>query len=66
MAEKGEYNAHCAMYGYKKAEDNIHKLVIHEETGKIVHEIFEMMASGITPLKIARLLNQRGVPAPSE
>lgn len=62
MAEKGEYNAHCAMYGYKKADDNIHQLVIHEETGKIVHEIFEMMASGITPLKIARLLNQRGVP----
>lgn len=54
MAEKGEYNAHCAMYGYKKADDNIHQLVIHEETGKIVHEIFEMMASGITPLTIAK------------
>ena len=66
MAEKGEYNAHCALYGYKKSEGNIHKLAIHEETGKIVREIFEMMASGISPRKIARILNQRGIPAPSK
>ncbi len=65
MAEKGEYNAHCALYGYKKSEGNIHKLAIHEETGKTVREIFEMMASGISPRKIARILNQRGIPAPS-
>ena len=66
MAEKGEYNAHCALYGYKKADGDIHKLAIHEETGKIVREIFEMMASGVSTLKIARLLNQRGIPAPSK
>ena len=66
MAEKGEYNAHCAMYGYKKAEDNVHQLIIHEETGKIVKEIFELVASGVSPLKVAKMLNERGVPAPSE
>lgn len=66
MAEKGEYNAHCAMYGYKKAEDNVHQLVIHEETGKIVKEIFELVASGLSPLKVAKILNERGIPAPSE
>lgn len=66
MAEKGEYNAHCAMYGYKKADDNVHQLVIHEETGKIVKEIFELVASGVSPLKVAKMLNERGVPAPSE
>lgn len=37
-----------------------------EETGKVVREIFELMASGISPIKIARLLNQRGIPAPSK
>ncbi len=66
MAEKGEYNAHCAMYGYKKAEDNVHQLVVHEEAGKIVKEIFELVASGLSPLKVAKLLNERGVPAPSK
>lgn len=66
MAEKGEYNAHCALYGYKKAEDNIHQLVVHEKTGKIVKEIFELVASGISPLNVARILNERGIPAPSE
>lgn len=66
MAEKGEYNAHCAMYGYKKAEDNVHRLVIHEESGKIVKEIFELVASGLSPLKVAQMLNERKIPAPSE
>jgi len=37
-----------------------------EETGKVVREIFDLMASGISPIKIARLLNQRGIPAPSK
>ena len=66
MAEKGEYNAPNAMYGYMKAEDNVHQLVVHEETGKIVKEIFELVASGLSPLKVAKILNERGVPAPSE
>ncbi len=66
MAEKGEYNAPCAIYGYKKAPDNIHKLVIHEITGKIVKEIFEFVASGVQPIKVAKMLNERGEPAPSE
>ncbi len=65
MAEEGKYNACCALYGYKKAEGDIHQLVIHEETGEVVREIFGLMASGISPVKIARLLNQRGIPAPS-
>ena len=66
MAEKGEYNASNAMYGYRKAEDNVHQLVIHEEAGKIVKEIFELVASGLSPLKVAKILNERGVLPPSE
>lgn len=66
MAEKGEYNAPNAMYGYRKAEDNVHQLVIHEEAGKIVREIFELVASGLSPLKVAKILNERGVLPPSE
>lgn len=66
MAEKGEYNAPNAMYGYRKADDNVHQLVVHEETGKIVKEIFELVASGVSTLNVAKLLNERGISAPSE
>lgn len=66
MAEKGEYNAPNAMYGYRKADDNVHQLIVHEETGQIVREIFELVASGLSPLKVAKILNERGVLPPSE
>lgn len=66
MAEKGEYNAPNAMYGYKKADDNVHQLVIHEESANIVKEIFELAASGLSPLGVAKILNERGVLPPSE
>ena len=66
MAEKGEYNAPNAMYGYRKANDNVQQLVVHEETGKIVKEIFELVASGVSTLNVAKLLNERGFSAPSE
>ena len=66
MAEKGEYNAACVLYGYQKAADNIHQLVISKEAGSVVREIFSMAASGMSPIRIARLLNEKGIPAPSE
>lgn len=66
MAENGEYNAGFTLYGYKKAPDDRHKLVIDEETAPIVREIFSMKLSGIGTTHIAKCLNDRGVPCPSE
>lgn len=66
MAEKGEYNAHCALYGYKKDKADKHKLVIHEETGKVVKSIFDMMIAGMSTMQIAKLLNEKGINCPSE
>ncbi|MDE6056015.1 MAG: recombinase family protein, partial [Lachnospiraceae bacterium] len=66
MAEKGEYNATFTMYGYRRDRGSIHQLVIHEETGEVVREIFSLAASGMSPLKIAQLLNEKGIPSPSE
>lgn len=65
-AEQGEYRASYVLYGYQKAKENKHQLVIHEKNGKIVREIFELAVSGISSLKIAKMLNERGVLAPSE
>ena len=66
MAEKGEYNATFTMYGYRCECGSIHQLAIDEETGETVREIFSLAASGMSPLKIARLLNEKGTPSPSE
>lgn len=66
MAENGEYNASFTLYGYKKAPDDRHKLVIDEETAPIVKEIFSMKLSGVGTSHIAKCLNDRGVPSPAE
>lgn len=66
MAENGEYNAGFTLYGYKKAPDDKHKLVVDEETAPIVKEIFSMKLSGIGTSHIAKCLNDRGVPSPAE
>jgi len=66
MTEKGEYNAVRVLYGYQKAADNIRQIVISEEAGSVVREIFGMAASGMSPIRIARLLNEKGIPSPSE
>ncbi len=66
MAEKGEYNATFTMYGYRRDHGSIHQLAIDEEAGETVREIFNLAASGMSPLKIARLLNEKGIPSPSE
>ncbi len=66
MAENGEYNAGFTLYGYKKAPDDKHKLVIDEETAPVVREIFSMKLSGVGTTHIAKCLNDRGVPCPSE
>lgn len=66
LAENGEYNASFTLYGYKKAPYDKHKLVIDEETAPVVREIFSMKLSGIGTTHIAKCLNDRGVPSPSE
>ncbi len=66
MAENGEYNAGFTLYGYKKASNDKHKLVIDEETAPIVKEIFSMKLSGVGTTHIAKCLNDRGVPSPAE
>lgn len=66
MAENGEYNACFTLYGYKKAPDDKHRLVIDEETAPVVKEIFSMKLSGIGTTHIAKCLNDRDVPCPAE
>ncbi|MBR2289674.1 MAG: recombinase family protein [Clostridia bacterium] len=52
-----------AIYGYEKVDK---KLVVNEETSKIVKEIYDLYLKGWGYKKIATQLNKRGVPTPSQ
>ena len=64
-AKEGIYTAKKAAYGYKIGADKRRTPVIDEETAPIVKRIFEMYASGMSPLKISETLNLEGVMSPA-
>ncbi len=66
MAQQGQYNSTCALYGYRKSETDKHKLVIEPEEAAVVREIFAMKTAGVGTTMIAKTLNDRGIPSPSE
>ena len=55
-----------ALYGYKKDHDNKGKLLVDEEAAEVVREVFKLYASGYGKTYIARTLNDRGIPNPTE
>ena len=56
----GEFIGARAPFGYKKAPDNCHKLIVDEETAPIVRQIFEWAASGTGINTITVQLNEMG------
>ena len=61
---RGEFIGVYAPYGYRKSDDDRHKLVPNQETAPIIREIFTLRLQGLGYTGIARLLNGRGVPSP--
>ena len=55
-----------ALYGYKKDPDQKGHLIIDEEAATVVKEVFTLFSQGYGKTAIARILNDRGVPNPSE
>lgn len=55
-----------ALYGYQKDPMQKGRLVIDEEAAAVVREVFARFAQGYGKTAIARLLNDRGVPNPTE
>ena len=47
-------------YGYTKDENKVH--IVNEEEAKVVREIFELSLRGNGAVKIAEILNERGIP----
>ena len=64
--KKGLHIGSFAPYGYLKDPDQKGHLIIDPAAAEIVKEIFELYAGGMGRTAIARLLNERGVPNPTE
>ncbi|MFI3261246.1 MAG: recombinase family protein [bacterium] len=63
--EDGKFMGSFAPYGYKRSEEDKHKLVIDHIPAKVIYEIFEMYNSGNGYHKIAKYLNENSVITPS-
>ena len=55
-----------ALYGYKKDPDKKGHLIIDEEAAAVVREVFTLFSQGYGKSTIARILNDRGIPNPTE
>lgn len=64
--EKGYHIGSYALYGYMKDPDQKGHLIIDEEAAEVVREVFTLFSKGYGKTKIARILNERGIPNPTE
>lgn len=55
-----------ALYGYKKDPDRKGHLIIDEEAAAVVREVFTLFSQGYGKTAIAHMLNDRGIPNPTE
>lgn len=63
---QGKFIGSFALYGYKKDENDHHKLIIDEDAAEVVRSIYVKFLSGFSIIGIARYLNDSGILCPSE
>lgn len=60
----GQYISAFAPYGYRKSENDRHRLVIDEESAAVVRRIFDMRVNGMAYGRIVAVLNREGILPP--
>lgn len=60
----GEYIGAFAVYGYRKDDTHIHRLVMDREAAEIVKVIYHLRLSGMAAENIAKALNRQNIPSP--
>lgn len=64
--QSGYHIGAFALYGYKKDPNQKGHLIIDDEAAAVVREVFTLFAEGYGKTAIARMLNDRGIPNPTE
>lgn len=64
--EKGIYTGGLPLYGYKKDPDQKGHLIPDPVAAEVVREVFSLYNQGIGKTAIARELNNRGIPNPTQ
>lgn len=62
--KSGQYLTAYAPYGYRKSDEDKHRLVIDEAAAAVVREIYQLRYSGIAYGKIVAALNENGILSP--
>ena len=63
-AKQGMFLGSKAPYGYMKDPEDKHHLIVDEEAAKVVRRIFQMAADGAGYNRIAKTLQNEGIPNP--
>ncbi len=64
--QQGFHIGAFALYGYQKDPNQKGHLIIDEEAAAVVREVFTLFAHGYGKMAIAKMLNERGIPNPTE
>ena len=64
--QEGHHIGSFALFGYLKDPNIKGHLIIDEEAAEVVRDVFAMFAQGVGKTNIARILNERGIPNPTE
>lgn len=64
--QNGHHIGAFALYGYMKDPDRKGHLIVDEEAAAVVREVFTLYSRGVGKTAIARILNDRGIPNPTE
>ena len=63
---RGQFVGAFASYGYLKDPEQKGHLIPDPVASQVVRRIFEMASTGVGQIRIAKILNDEGVPCPSE
>lgn len=63
---RGQFVGAFASYGYLKDPEQKGHLILDPVASRVVRRVFDMAASGVGQIRIAKILNEEGIPCPSE
>lgn len=63
--EDGQFLGAFAPYGYKKDPSDRHKMVVDEETAKVVKQIFDLYLEGYSIKRVAYILTESQISTPT-